>query len=477
MSKIYKSMKDYSKGGMSRREFLKSAAAVGLTTPAVVAFLQGCTPQAPAGTGEEGQASADLSGFTQAQAQAAPLVFNAWAYKPEVVEAFQRDFEEQYGEAMSFEVIPGDYTSIMLNKMIAGSALDCLYTKAQGTKMLEAGWIHDLSDLDNIDEIKAATLPAQWEAQSYKGQVFGLPYFNSMKCCLHYNRVRTEEAGIGADSLPTTWDEVYDIASRLKRDGFAEYPIVMWWLPNPDYVVDNFIAECLSRGDLLWDTEFNAVFDENSGAADTLNAWQRLWSEELVPPDCMAGGDLLELFASGDPVFNTGQSYQMKDLNDPERFGIAGNVMMVPYAGQAWGFLDYGLYSIAARPEEDVQRLERRKRWINFMGYKDKNGNFLVAKEWVKQANLGTGYPEIYDDPEVIEAYQSWMPEYPLLRETMAENEEHVVIANGWHAVWYPEWSVKAVEVLPQVITGDMGVSEALRTLRETWDSLQATYT
>lgn len=476
MASIHKSRKDYSHGRLSRREFLKRAAAFGLTTPAVIAFLQGCAPQAPGGS-EGGQSSADLSNFTQEQARASSLVFNAWAFMPEVVEAFQREFENQNGESVSFEVIPGDYTTIMLNKMIAGSPLDCLYTKAQGTKMLEAGWIQDLSVLDNIDEIKAATLPAQWEAQTYKGQVFGLPYFNSMKCCLHYNRLRTEEAGIGEDGLPKTWDEVYEIASQLKKDGFAQYPIVMWWLPNADYMVDNFIAECLSRGDLLWDTDFNAVFDENSGAADTLNAWQRLWREELVPPDAMAGGDLLELFGTGDPVFNVGQSYQLKDLNNPERFGIAGNVMMVPYAEQAWGFLDYGLYSIAARPDEDLQRLERRKRWVQFMGYKDANGNYLVAKEWVKQGALGTGYPEVYEDPEVIEAFQSWMPEYPRLREIMAENEKNVVIANGWHAVWYPEWSVKAVEVLPQVITGDMGVSEGLRTLRDTWDSLQQTYT
>lgn len=196
----------------------------------------------------------------------------------------------------------------------------------------------------------------------------------------------------------------------------------------------------------------------------------------LFPPDSLSGGDLLELFGTGEPVFSVTQSYQLKDLNDPQRFAIAGNVMMVPYAGQPWGFLDYGLYSIAERPKEDKLKLERRKRWVNFMGYKDKNGNYLVAKEWVKQANLGTGYPELYDDPEVVESFKSWMPEYPKLREIMTLNEQHVEIANGWHAVWYPEWAVKAVEVIPQVITGDMGVSEGVRALRDEWDLQQKRY-
>lgn len=211
-------------------------------------------------------------------------MFNAWSYKPEIVEEFQREFERQYDEAVNFEVIPGDYTTIMINKMVANSPLDCLYTKAQGTKMLEAGWIHDLSDLDNIEEIKEATLPAQWEAQTYKGQVFGLPYFNSMKCVLAYNKVRTEEAGLTEDDLPTTWDEAYDICRRLKKDGLSDRPIVMWWHKNYDIMLDNFIAECLARGDKLWDKEFNAVFDEDTPVAETLNAWQSIWKDGLVPP-------------------------------------------------------------------------------------------------------------------------------------------------------------------------------------------------
>src|SRR5690606_35289424 len=239
---------------------------------------------------------------------------------------------------------------------------------------------------------------------------------------------------------------------------------------------DNFIAECLSRGDPLWDEQFNAVFDENSGVADTLNAWNGIWKDGLVPPDVMGSGDVRELFATGDPPYTVTQSYELKELNDPKYSALAGNVMMVPYAGQAWGFLDYGLYSIAARPEDDKVTLERRKRWVTFMGYKDKNGTYHVAKQWVIRANLGTGYPEVYDDPDVIEAYKSWMPEYPRLREIMAENEEHVQIANGWHALWYPEWAVTAVAVIPKVITGDISVSEGVKTLRAEWDTLQKRY-
>ena len=470
MSSIYNSVKEYGRRKISRREFLKRAAAAGFATPAVLKYLEGYT------LGAEGRPNVSPGLFAPEEAPSDPLVFNAWSYKPEIVEAFQREFERQYNESVHFEVIPGDSTTIMINKMIANAPLDCLYTKAQGTKMLEAGWIHDLSDLDNIEEIKAATLPAQWQAQTYKGMVFGLPYFNSMKCCLAYNRARTEEAGITEADLPKTWDEAYDMARRLKKDGFAEHTMVMWWIQNYDRIVDNFIAECLARGDMLWDEEFNALFDENTAIADTLNAWNTIWTEGVVPPDCLAGGEPLELFGTGEPPFSVTQSYQLKDLNDPERFAIAGSVMMVPYAGQAWGFLDYGLYSIAERPKEDTARLERRKKWVTFMGYKDKNGEYLVAKEWVKQANLGTGYPEVYEDPEVIESYKSWMPEYPKLREIMAENEKHVQIAHGWHAVWYPEWAVKAVEVIPQVITGDMGVTDGIKAMREEWDMLQARY-
>ena len=474
MTSINDTLRDYTRRKIDRRAFLKAVVAAGMATPAVLAYLEGSASAMDTAVGRNPKSG--LTPFSQTGAPSTKLVFNAWSFKPEVVEAFQRVFEKQYDESVHFEVIPGDYTTIMLNKMIANAPLDCLYTKAQGTKMLEAGWIHDLSDLPNIDEIKAATLPAQWQAQTYKGMVFGLPYFNSMKCCLGYNRLRTEEAGLTEDDLPKTWDEAYEIARRLKADGFAKHPMVMWWKQNYDSIVDNFIAECLARGDMLWDEEFNAIFDENTQIADTLNAWQGLWKDEIVPPDCLAGGDPLEIFGTGESPFSVIQSYQLQALNNPEQYAMAGNVMMVPYDGQAWGFLDYGLYSIAERPKEDVETLERRKNWVTFMGYKDANDEYLVAKEWVKQANLGTGYPEVYEYPDVIEAYESWMPEYPLLREIMAENEKHVAIAHGWHATWYPEWAVKATEVVPQVITGDMGVTDGVKALREEWDMQQQRY-
>ena len=474
MTSIYDALRDYTRRKIDRREFLKHAVAAGLATPAVLAYLEGSA--SAMGAGVERSQKSGLTPFSQAAAPSDPLVFNAWSFKPEVVEAFQREFEKQYDESVHFEVMPGSYTTIMLNKMIANAPLDCLYTTEEGTKMLEAGWIHDLSDLPNIDEIKAATLPAQWQAQTYKGMVFGLPYFNSMKCCLAYNRLVTEKAGLTESDLPATWDEAYDICRRLKKDGVAERTMVMWWNKSISSVVDNFVAECLSRGEMLWDEEFNAIFDENTAVADTLNAWQSIWKDGLVPPDCMAGGNPLEIFGPGETPFSVIQSYQLKDLNDPENYAMAGNVMMVPYKGQAWGLLDYGLYSIASRPKEDVERLERRKNWVTFMGYKDANGEYLVAKEWVKQAALGTGYPEVYELPDVIDAFKSWMPEYPLLREIMAENEKHVATALGWHAVWFPEWGVKAMEVLPQVITGDMGVTDGVKVLRQEWDSLQQRY-
>jgi len=476
MNLLFDSLRAYTSNKIGRREFLKRAAAAGLTTPAVIAFLQGCTPASVSQNSGSDTPKVDLSKFSKDQATANPLVFNAWNYLPEVVAGFQREFESQFSESVNYEVIPGDYTTIMLNKLVANSPLDCLYTKAQGTKMLAADWLHDLSDLENIDEIKKATLPAQWAAQSYQGKIFGLPYFNSMKCCLAYNRIRLKEAGLSESDLPKTWDEAYDIGRRLKKDGFLEHAIVMRWAPNSDALLDNFIAECLSRGDKLWDEQFNAVFDENTAVGKTLDAWQKIWKDGLVPPDSLGAGDQKQLFGTGDPLFTCTQSYELKDLNDPSSGALAGNVMMVPYNGQPWGFLDYGLYSIAKRPKEDAQRLERRKRWVSFMGYKDKNGSYRVAKEWVKQANLGTGYAEIYSDPEVIDAYKSWMPEYPKLRDIMSENEKHVQICNGWHAVWYPEWAVKAVDVIPKVITGDMGVSEGIRAMRDEWDLQQKRY-
>jgi hypothetical protein len=63
------------------------------------------------------------------------------------------------------------------------------------------------------------------------------------------------------------------------------------------------------------------------------------------------------------------------------------------------------------------------------------------------------------------------------MKDVLFENLEHIEAPKGWKAVWFPDWTVSAVEIVTDVIHGDMRVSDAVEQLRQDWDDLQAQYT
>jgi len=465
---------------ISRRDFLKFMAAIGLATPAVSAFLSSCagsptiTPQATT----ELTGAAMLETFTKEQAIAAPIIADGWSFLPEVVDNVQKIFQEQYNESVKFEVIPGDFPSTMLNKMIAKAPVDVMYTKSEAAKFLAAGWIIPLNDLANIEQIKKDMLPSFWDALSINDQLTSLPYYGGAKGVVVYNKAILDQIGISSGDLPKTWDELYDLCRRIKKDGAVEYPLVMLWPPNTDGVVHGWLHESMNRGDPVIDANFKAVFSKDSGAAETLNAWNRVWTDKLVSPDSLVLGfsDLRDIFGAGKAAFIVIQSWHLKTLNDPQKSNIAGSAMMVPYAGQAWGLLDYGGYAVVAQPSGNKLKEERAKRWVEFMGYRDKNGEILVGKQWVTEAALFSAYPEVYTDPKVVESFKKWMPEYPKLSDIMIENQSHIQAPYAWKALWYPEWASYLASTLPETITGAKKVGEVIDDLKAKWEQMGKLY-
>jgi ABC-type glycerol-3-phosphate transport system substrate-binding protein len=314
------------------------------------------------------------------------------------------------------------------------------------------------------------------EALTYRGKLYSLPYNCGVKSMAGYNSAILQEAGIGKEDLPKSWDELYDMCSRMKKDGVAETAIVMMWVPNSDGIVHNWQAESMNRGDPMWNEDLEPVFDENSGAALTLAAWNRLWTEQLVPTDNLVLGfvDARGVFATGTVPFITLQQWHFKTLNDPQQGNVAGKFMPIPYAGQPWGLLDYAGYAVVK--QEDPLRMARAARWVDFMGYRDKNGEVLVGKQWVTCCGVGTAYPEAYNYPDVEASYKAWMPEYPYVRDVFTECLAHVSVVAGWKALWYPEWGTYVATVLPDAITGKRSVPEVIKDLKDKWNEFRSMY-
>jgi multiple sugar transport system substrate-binding protein len=469
---------------VDRRTFIQRLAAAGAATPAVAAFLAACGGD---GNGGEGGGAASPGGafnFTeigplpQGEAASRPLQFDAFEFKPELVREFLATFGSQYNEKVNLSILPGDYAAVMVNKFVSGAPVDFLYTQDQVVKFYTAGWVEDLSGLWNVEEIKSATLPVQWEVQTYNGALLGLPYFNSAKGVVATNELLRSQANL--TSYPRTHSELYEEVRELKRQGVADFPIIMHWAPAFYGITQMWVGEALCRGDSLWADDLSATFDSSTAAAEVLEDWRMLYQDDLVRPANLTwqDSDRLDAFGTGSYVYAVINGYNLYDLNNPEQSNIAGNVRAIPYSDEPWGFLDYGLYSVGKKDpgnETDERVLQRLGQLVNFMGYKDQDGDYRVAREWMKIAFLGPGYPELWDDPEVIQSFEEWMPDIAIKDEFRTHYDQAVPIT-GWKAVWYPDFNSAAQTILASAVSGEQSVSDAVQTLRTTWDDLQTTY-
>jgi multiple sugar transport system substrate-binding protein len=460
---------------VDRRTFIRRLAAAGVATPSVLAFLGNTAARAG---GEPPYKFQKLGKLPAGEASKRPLVFNAWDFKPEVVQAYLKKFEKQFNEKVDFSVQPGDYASVMVTKFQSKSPLDFLYTQDQVSKFFTAGWIQDLSTLWNINEIRKATLPVQWQVQTYKGAVLGLPYFNSAKGVVATNELLRKKAGLS--EYPKNRKELYAEARSLKRRGIAKYPLIMHWTPAFYGITQMWAGEAICRGDKLWASDLSATFSPSSEAAAVVEDWQMIYKDQLVTKANVTwqDSDRLDAFGTGKYVYLVLNGYNLYDVNNPQQSKIAGHVMSIPYAGEPWGFLDYALYSIARKdPSKSSERrvLNRAAQLVEFMGYKDATGQYVVAKEWMKQAFLGTGYPELWDDPEVIASFKKWMPDIKL-KDIFKVHYEHAVPITGWLAPWYPDFNSAAQPILGKAVVGETSASSAVKQLRDTWDQLHDQY-
>ena len=129
------------------------------------------------------------------------------------------DFEKEYPEvAYQFQPIPGNYTEKLQLMLGTGKAPDLFWLKGDTSpaymnfevlEPLDAFLAKD-NDFDMDD-----FFPVFRDAFKYKGKNYGVSKdFNAY--VLFYNKKMFAEAGL--DTVPTTWQELYDFSKRLTKD-------------------------------------------------------------------------------------------------------------------------------------------------------------------------------------------------------------------------------------------------------------------
>jgi multiple sugar transport system substrate-binding protein len=409
------------------------------------------------------------------------LAFNGWGFQVDMVKKWVARFNEQNKEHAAFKVVPGNYPSVMENKFRNDSKVDLAYVlDTELPRWAQANWLHDFAGWPGLEKAKAAMYPSVRDALTFDGKMVGLPYFAGVGGAIAVNQQMLDKVGITPAEYPKNFDELYEQMRAIKKDGAAETPWLPQWVSESFGMPENIYNEMLAEGLELVDDEGNPVFSGKTEHLRVLERAKKAWDDGLIPKSLltMSETDHIDGFGTGKYAMSQNQLYDaIGTYNDPSRSQIAGHARFLPVApgGRPWGHLTLGAY-VVPNYGQSGEKLGRAFRLAGYAGYQDNDGQHYVAKQWALAYALNSAYAPVLEDPEVVAAYQKWMPDYDTMMPQMQEAMSTAKPFRMTKEIWYTEWNAKAREVFPSVMTGDISPAAALDQLRETVDKLVDKY-
>ncbi|MFB6214792.1 MAG: hypothetical protein ABEI54_02880, partial [Candidatus Bipolaricaulia bacterium] len=174
---------------------------------------------------------------------------------------------------------------------------------------------------------------------------------------------------------------------------------------------------------------------------------------------------------TGKHAFTILYNYNLAQLNNPEANPRAGQFKLGLMPGQenhCFGFAKfYSMSQMAAQRGRKAR--DASWKFIDYFGGKV-DGTYKVAKRWAIEKGLGFAQLPLYDDPEVREAWSSWVD-----MDTYREQAELAWAPT--RTSWYGAWSPFMRSQMMQAIAGEISVEKALDRAAKRWNELKEQYT
>lgn len=370
------------------------------------------------------------------------LAFIAGSYESGLVRENLDRFESQY-PGLKVDFTP-ENDGTYLQKMTVvlstdGAPVDVMYVGDEqlGT-WAEAGWLMPIDDFPETAQYKEDLFPFNLNAMSYKGKLYGLPYYSDFQI-FAYNEEMLQAAGFSAP--PATWDEVKTQAMAAQEAGLVPGPaMVTGFAKNFVNSFQLYWSMVFGSGGDLFDAELNPTFPDQDPAALAVLEWliQAMHDWKILDPASVEMNlDMArDSLAAGQSLFADIAKYDLQRLNDPEFSQIAGLGKMAPFpkfsADQPGGSLGWArmhsIPTISKHPDEAWKLLQ-------YAGGKDAEGEYYTSKRWYVLKGLGFGWEPLLDDSEVIETTAKW-GDLDLIRKESALVKGRQVLQTSW----YPEW-------------------------------------
>lgn len=441
-------------GAATRREFLRRTGLLGAAALGGSALVSSCADQG--GTVARPSGAASSAGPSEGLTR--PLALHHDAALGPAFEPYVADFNQRYPYELTTSYVPQDYFGITQTQLAGGSIdYDVLFSGAGYVQTwYDAGWARALDDLEGANEILDALLPGlEASLRAPDGALVALPYYVGVELFC-YNEAHVERAG---GIPPETWDAFVDMCRRLKADGVTDTPYSPFWTAEFDMIQVEFAAEAFSDGaGPLFGEQFEPLFASDPVYARTLERWQLLYAEGLVPEDIFttAYGDASNIFAGGQSTFTLRYGPQLKGWRDPEQSqvsDVARNALIPGETHTSRSFMERWMMTSSTPSPEASWDL------LRYLAYKDLDGEFHVPSNLVSiDLGLQTPYATVNDDPAVRESWNEWSDAELLAAQV--SNSRGTGPAED--QPWYQEFVADFVPILQDVARGVKSVDQGL---------------
>jgi multiple sugar transport system substrate-binding protein len=323
-----------------------------------------------------------------------------------------------------------------------------------------AGWLAPIEEyFPQIANYKDKITNYAVHDMTYNGKLYGLPYYADL-ITFQYNAKILEEKNI---AVPQDWDQVLDACLKLKQAGM-EKPFVYEYNQTLPNFYQAFVSQVYGRGGQMFDEELNPLFSDPSSEAFKHLQWLQdaVTQHEIVAFENHESR-VIPAMNTGKHAFSVLFNYVLAAMNERATQPRAGEFAMALMPGKAHACLGFcKFYAMTSQAAEDDARREAAWQFIEFMG----GGDYQIAKRWAVEKGLGFAQLPLFDDPDVQEAWSSWI-------DVATFKEQAELAINGTQTEWLGMWSGFFRPLLAQAFVGEASVAEVMDAGAQRWIELR----
>ena len=371
---------------------------------------------------------------------------------PRLIERFNR--ENGSGITVRYREMPSDtgqyFDQLRTQFQAGGGDIDVIGGDVIWPAQFAAnGWIVDLSDRF---EDAGRFLEGPMQAMTYEGKVYGVPWYTDAGL-LYYRKDLLEKSGYSEP--PRTWDELKEMALRVKQDSGVPAGFVFQGAEYEGGVCDGLEYIWTHGGDVLDPEDPTKVIIDSPESVAGLKT-ERSMVEEGVAPEAVTTYKEDEshgAFLRGDAVFLRNWPYVYALVGDPEQSRIEPGqvgISELPVGGegqQSYSCLGGWNFFINASSERQEEAWE----FIRWM----------TEPEQLKvNALQGSRLPTrrgLYEDREVLEK----VPVARLGKEAIIQNSRPRPVSP-----YYSDMSLRMAEQFSASLKGEVSPEQAVKTLQ-----------